>query len=162
MFTQKVVASADGQTHQPVFKGRFAAKTGQLLKRLRPDFLRDVLHFAFPAGITAGSGEDAWRILGDEWLKARGVAPEHRGDPLTVRRFHAGEVCHAGGGSRTKTHGDSNALLVARRPGRLFDRQGQPGRSWLADLLKAFRDHLHALEAALALLVQSAFGFLGS
>jgi len=39
---QKIVAGAHGQTHEPMFEGRVAAKAAQFLKRLEEDLLDDL------------------------------------------------------------------------------------------------------------------------
>src|SRR6266516_1465357 len=74
---------------------RFAAKAAQFLKRLEPDFLRNVLDLAFQAGISAGRGKDARRVLLDQRLKACGIAFQHRRDQLRFGPFHRVRLCQS-------------------------------------------------------------------
>jgi hypothetical protein len=77
---QKIVAGADGEAHEPVFKRSVAPKAGEFLEGFHPDFLNDVFNFGFAAGVAAGGGEDARGIFDDERLEAGGVAGEDGGD----------------------------------------------------------------------------------
>ena len=72
--------------------GASPRKLFKLVKRLEPDFLRDVLDLAFAAGITARGGEDARRIFLDERLEAGGVAFQHRRNQFRFSPFHFASV----------------------------------------------------------------------
>ena len=54
MPAQKIVTRPHRQPHQPVFERGLAAKGGQLLERLHPNFLDDILDLAFPEFRTEG------------------------------------------------------------------------------------------------------------
>ena len=85
---EKIVAGADGEAHEPVFEGRFAAKAREFLERLHPDFLDDILHLVFATGVAARGAEDARGIFFHQRLEARGVAPQHLGDQFRIGGFH--------------------------------------------------------------------------
>ena len=91
---QKIVAGAHGQPHEPMFEGRVAAKAAQFLKRLKENFLDNVLDFAFAAGVTAGGGEDARLIFLHQRLKAGSVAVEHGCNQLRIGASHSHGIWH--------------------------------------------------------------------
>src|SRR5437016_6620187 len=77
---KKIVTGADGQAHEPMFEGGLAAKSPEFLKGLQPNFLDDVLDFVLAAGVAAGRGKNAGRILLDQRLKPGRIAIEHLSD----------------------------------------------------------------------------------
>jgi len=86
-----------------MFKRRFATITGEFFKGLEPDFLGNVLNFAFAAGVTASGGEDARRILLNQRLETRGVPPQHRGNQLRLSSFHGAIRSGVFSGPKAKT-----------------------------------------------------------
>src|SRR5437867_1352850 len=102
MGAKGVIAGAHGEAHEPMIEGGFAAKAAQLMKSLGPDFLHDVLNFAFAARIAADGGEEARRILPDERLKTSDLAFEHRRDQLRIGWLHSSENSTSARGRKRK------------------------------------------------------------
>jgi hypothetical protein len=98
---QEIVAGADGQAHQPMFKGSFATDASEFVEGFEPDFLYDVLDLAFPAGVTTGGGKNARGVFHDQRLEAGGVALQHRGNEFRVGSFHL-PANHAKGEGETE------------------------------------------------------------
>ena len=95
MFAKEIVARPHRHPHEPVLKGRFTTEARQLLKRLGPDLLNDVLNLALTAGVAAGRRENARRVTSHERLEARGIPVAHCGDQLVIRSLDAGGFSHS-------------------------------------------------------------------
>jgi hypothetical protein len=62
-----------------MLKGGFTAKTAQLVERLQPDLLDNILHLALPPGITPGRGKHPRRVLDHQRFKTGAVTLQNRG-----------------------------------------------------------------------------------
>lgn len=77
MGSQEIVASSNGESHQPVFEGRLGTKGVQFLKGFNEDFLGDVFDFALATGVFSGGGENPGLILRDQCFKTLRISLDH-------------------------------------------------------------------------------------